>query len=307
MQRRSPPEKAGAAGFLVVDKPAGWTSHDVVDVARRWFGTRRVGHLGTLDPLATGVLPLAVREATKLVPFVADAPKEYRATFRLGVETDTLDADGRELRRHEGPPPDEKAVRMALLGFLGEQLQVPPMFSALKQQGRALHRLAREGVEVERAPRRITVERLECIAYRFPELEVEIRCSPGTYVRSLASDLGLRLGCGAHVSALRRTRSGPFRLAQAATREQLEEEAAGGTLERRLLTATGVLDLGELRLAAEDTRRVRAGARLDGRLAAGAVPGARFAALDEGGGLVAVLELREDGWLRPLRVLRPIS
>src|SRR5262249_18861673 len=147
------------------DKPGGWTSHDVVDAARRWLGTRRVGHLGTLDPLATGVLPLAVRGATKLVPFVTNHDKSYSGAIALGAETDPLDADGRVLRRPEGVWPGGAAVGAALARFVGEIEQIPPMFSAVKKGGVPLHKLAREGQEVERAPKRVRIDRLELLKY----------------------------------------------------------------------------------------------------------------------------------------------
>ncbi|UCE87325.1 MAG: tRNA pseudouridine(55) synthase TruB, partial [Deltaproteobacteria bacterium] len=140
-----------------MDKPRGWTSHDVVDAARRWLGTRRVGHLGTLDPAATGVLPLAVRDATKLVPFLQAGRKRYVGTIRLGVETDTQDSDGRVVRTATGPLPDEAALREALLEFVGEILQIPPMYSAVKQGGVPLYRMARRGEQVERPPRKVQV------------------------------------------------------------------------------------------------------------------------------------------------------
>jgi tRNA pseudouridine55 synthase len=178
----------------VVDKPMGWTSHEVVDAARRWLGTRKVGHLGTLDPLATGLLPLAIREATKLAPFVSQGPKVYVGSIRLGVATDTFDAEGRVLRRHDGPLPSEQVVRAALAGFVGDTLQIPPMFSSVKKQGVPLYRLARRGEQVERAPRPITIHSLTVCQYAPPEIGIEISCSPGTYVRTLASDLGERLG-----------------------------------------------------------------------------------------------------------------
>ena len=143
--RRRRAEERGPAGFLVVDKPVGWTSHDVVDAARGWLGARRIGHLGTLDPNATGVLPLAVRSATKLIEHIQDGDKAYAGTVRLGSETDTLDADGKELRRHDGALPDEARVREALGHFVGEIEQIPPMYSAVKQGGVPLHKLAREG------------------------------------------------------------------------------------------------------------------------------------------------------------------
>jgi tRNA pseudouridine55 synthase len=290
----------------VVDKPPGWTSHDVVDAARRWLGTRRVGHLGTLDPLATGVLPLAVREATKLVPFVEGGAKCYAGSIRLGEETDTLDAEGRVVRRHTGPLPAEAEVREALAGFVGETWQLPPMFSAVKRGGVPLHRLAREGIRVERAPKRVRIERLELLAYSPPELEVEVDCSAGTYVRALASDLGRRLGCGAHLAFLRRTRSGPFHAAQAHPLAALEVRAGAGGVEALLLSPLEGLGLPRVRLTPEEVRRVRHG----GDVAGGSgplPPGTRVAGVAPDGSLVAVLEMHAGRRLQPLRVLASLA
>jgi len=303
-------EAPGPSGFLVVDKPAGWTSHDVVDAARGWLGTRRVGHLGTLDPLATGVLPLAVRDATKLIAFVADDRKAYTGTFRLGIETDTLDADGREQRRHEGPLPDEEALRAVLAKHEGTSEQLPPMFSAVKRGGVPLHRLARQGREVERTPRRVRIDRLELLAYVAPDAEVRVECSAGTYVRAIAADVGAALGCGAHLLQLRRTRSGPFDETQARTVEQLEAAARRGDAAAHLLPAAAWLALPLRRLVPEALRRVLHGGDVAERELGpapggpGLQPGARVAGLDAEGELVAVLELRADRRLHPLRVLR---
>src|SRR5688572_7738863 len=260
--RRGGAERPGASGFLVVDKPAGWTSHDVVDAARGWFGTRRVGHLGTLDPLATGVLPLAIRGATKLVPYVQNRDKGYAGAIRLGVVTDTLDAEGRVLRESAGPWPDEARVEEAMSTFLGEQEQVPPMFSAVKKDGVPLHKLAREGLEVPREPKRVRVERFALRKYDPPRLEIEVECSGGTYVRVLAADLGERLGCGAHLADLRRTRSGPFTLAEACSPEILREEAESGEIERRLVSPLAVLGLPALRLSADEVARIAQGSEI---------------------------------------------
>ena len=296
-------ERPGAAGFLVIDKPRGWTSHDAVDAARRWLGTRRVGHLGTLDPLATGVLPLAVREATKLAPFLQGGAKCYAGTIRLGEETDTHDAEGRTLRRHTAELPGEAEVRTALAGFVGEILQVPPMFSAVKHHGVPLHRLARQGRVVERAAKRVRIDRLALRKYAPPDLDFEVDCSAGTYVRVLAHDLGRGLGCGAHLLALQRTRSGPFGIEQALGEGRLAQAAERGEIEALLLPPLNALGLAALRLSAEEVARVRHG----GDLAAPEpplVPGTRLAALDPAAELVAILEVRPGRRLRPLRVLR---
>jgi tRNA pseudouridine55 synthase len=282
----------------------------VVDAARRWLGIRRVGHLGTLDPLATGLLPLAIREATKLAPFVAQGRRVYVGSIRLGVATDTFDAEGRVLHRHDGPLPSEEVVREALAEFLGETMQIPPMFSSVKKGGVPLYRLARRGEEVERAPRPIRIDSLKMHHYVPPEIGVEISCSPGTYVRTLASDLGERLGCGAHLSGLRRTGSGPFLLDQAASVEDLEAAAERGACESRLIAPERILGLPVVKLQVEQARRVAHGgdipvAEASGPFESGATPrpGDRLAALAPSGALLAVMELRPNRRLHPLRVL----
>jgi tRNA pseudouridine55 synthase len=301
-------ERPGPMGFLVVDKPVGWTSHDVVDAARRWLGTRRVGHLGTLDPLATGVLPLAIREATKLVPFVPAGDKVYVGTIRLGVSTETYDAEGRVTREHDGPLPTEAAVRRALEAFVGQIEQVPPMYSSVKRHGVPLYRLARRGEEVERMPRSVRIQELRMHHYAPPEIGIEVTCSPGTYVRTLAHDLGAQLGCGAHLSGLRRTRSHPFDLSQALGVEECETRAGDGTLS--LVAPDVALALPRVRLTATQARRVANGgdvpvAEARGELERGPLPkpGDRVSALAPDGVLAAVMELRADRRLHPLRVL----
>jgi len=228
--RRGREEAPGPSGFLVVDKPAGRTSHDVVDAARRWFGTRRIGHLGTLDPQATGVLPLAVRDATKLIPFVVGDPKVYRGVIRLGVETDTLDGDGREVARHAGALPDQAAVCAVLASFPGEHEQVPPMYSAVKQGGVPLYRLARQGQEVERPARAVDVTAFDVAVTAPGRLVFSVACSKGTYVRVLAQDLGRALGTVAHLGALRRTEFGPFGLGEALPLDRVDDLARDGVL-----------------------------------------------------------------------------
>jgi tRNA pseudouridine55 synthase len=304
--RRHEDEASGAAGFLVVDKPPGWTSHDVVDAARGWFGTRRVGHLGTLDPLATGVLPLAIRAATKLVPYVQDRDKGYAGAIRLGLVTDTLDAEGRVLREHTGPWPDEARVEEAMQTFVGELEQVPPMFSAVKKDGVPLHKLAREGREVARDPKLVRVDRFALRKYDPPRIEIEVECSGGTYVRVLAADLGERLGCGAHLADLRRTRSGPFTLDQASSPDTLRIEAESGEIERRLVSPLEALGLPALRLDPHEVAQVAQGAEI-GAEGTPEVPGTRMVAHDDERRVVAILELRPGRRLRPLRVLEPFA
>lgn len=303
--RRSRSEQPGASGFLVVDKPAGRTSHDVVDEARRWLGTRRVGHLGTLDPQATGVLPLAIRQATKLIPFIEAGKKVYDGTVVLGIETDTLDAEGEVVARHSGPLPGREEVEAALLRFRGDVQQVPPMYSAVKKDGVPLHRLARQGIDVEREPKWITIEEIVLTRFESPAFDLRVRCSAGTYVRVLASDLGRALGCGAHLAGLRRTSSGPFRIDQARSFADCAAAAAEGKLEGQLISPADALGFPVLAVAGEQQRRLLNG----GDLAAGDLhrepPGTRVTLVDAQGQVLAVAELGADRRLWPLRVLAP--
>jgi tRNA pseudouridine55 synthase len=218
-------------GVLVCDKPAGMTSHDVVARVRRLAGQRRVGHGGTLDPPATGVLVLALGRATRLLPFLPMEPKRYLARIAFGAETDTLDASGTVTATADAGGVDEAAVRGALGGFLGPQEQVPPMVSAVKVGGERLYAKARRGESVERVARPIVIHALELVDFaggERPEATVEVTCSGGTYVRSLAADLGRRLGTLAHLAALRRTAAGQFTERDAHTLADLEALAAGG-------------------------------------------------------------------------------
>ena len=299
-------EKPGPAGFLVVDKPRGWTSHDVVDAARAWLGTRRVGHLGTLDPLATGVLPLAIREATKLVPFLEGGRKSYRGIIRLGQATDTLDADGKVVATHAGDLPSEAEIRDSLAAFVGDVQQVPPMYSAVKRDGVPLHRLAREGREVEREPKTVEIDRIEVLRYDAPEVEIEVDCSAGTYVRVLASDLGVRLGCGGYLADLERTRSGPFLSEHATSAEVLAAEAEAGAIAHRLIHPVNALGFPVLRLESHEVERVTNGNELAGGRSPVA-PGTRLAAIRPDGELLAIMEMQPGRKIRPLRVLRRVA
>ena len=208
--------------MVVVDKPAGPTSHDMVDRVRRALGERRVGHTGTLDPFATGVLPVCVGKATRLVRFLALGDKVYEAAVRLGFGTTTDDGTGEPL----GPPRpvavDEGALRAALRALTGTLDQIPPAFSAKRLQGRRLYELAREGAPVAPAPSRVTVHEIQVREWVGDTLRIEVRCSPGTYIRAIARDLGAALGCGGHLTELRRTRSGAFGLEHAVPGDALD-------------------------------------------------------------------------------------
>jgi tRNA pseudouridine55 synthase len=304
-RRKRAAEKPGPAGFLLVDKPGGWTSHDVVAAARRWLGTQRVGHLGTLDPAATGVLPLSVRAATKLAPYLADGRKSYAGSIQLGIETDTLDAEGAVLREHHGEFPSQSEVQQELAAFIGDIEQVPPMYSAVKQAGVPLHRLARKGKSVERTPKKVRIDQIELLSYQAPQIEFRVDCSQGTYVRTLADDLGRRLGCGAHLRNLRRTRSGPFELEGARTPEVLAEAAQRGELESLLVSPVEALGLPIVQLGPEETRRVKNGCEVSA--ASRLVSGGRIAAVEPGGLLLAVMEVIPGRRLKPLRVLQSVA
>jgi len=208
-------------GFLNLNKAAGLTSHDEVLRARELLGIEKIGHLGTLDPLATGVLPLCIGKATKLVPYLENTTKAYLATVTLGILTDTQDISGRVLETRRVRPLSKSEVSRSLDQFCGQIEQIPPMYSAVKVKGKPLYKLARRGIEVERAPRKITVYRLVLQDLREDSLTIEIECSKGTYIRTLCADIGQVLGCGGCLKSLARTMVGPFRLKDSLTYEQL--------------------------------------------------------------------------------------
>lgn len=200
---------------LVVDKPPGWTSHDVVERVKRRTGARKVGHLGTLDPMATGVLPLVLNRSTRLSRFLGAGPKSYSAAMKLGEDTDTCDSCGKVVRSTPLNGVTAERVAEVLSGFKGRQKQVPPMYSAIKVSGTPLYKLARKGVLVEREPREVEVHSINVESVSLPSVEFSLVCSRGTYVRSICADAGTSLGCGAHMSALRRTVSGAFTIEEA--------------------------------------------------------------------------------------------
>ena len=198
------------SGMIVVDKPGGASSNDAVQRAKQLYRAQKVGHTGSLDPLATGVLPLCFGEATKFSQFLLDSDKKYWARIKLGVRTDSGDADGQVLETCPVVGIDEAAVRKVLERFRGEVEQIPSMFSAIKHQGQPLYKLARRGIEVERKARRVTIYSNDLVAFDGDQFELEIHCSKGTYVRTIAEEIGDALGCGAHVCALRRRKAGPY-------------------------------------------------------------------------------------------------
>ncbi len=280
-------------GILNFNKMQGWTSHDVVAYVRRQAGQKRVGHAGTLDPLATGVLLVCLGQATRLSEYLMASDKVYLARIQLGVTTDTYDAEGQVTGMSEVHV-DEAALRTALQRFTGEIDQIPPMYSALKHDGQPLYRLARQGIQVERPPRRVRIESINLCQMAWPELTLEVHCSSGTYIRSLAHDIGQALGCGAHLTGLVRQASGSFRVEQAVSSNELEQAAT----ERRLAELLHPLDaalqaMPAVSLDAETAQRVRHGQRVPLPLSPSpAAPACR--AYDNAGQLVAVMVYRAE-------------
>lgn len=216
------PKELRESGILLVDKPKQWTSHDVVNCVRRRFRIRKVGHGGTLDPNATGLLVVMLGYATKLSPRIGPLDKEYEGTMRLGIETDSQDVEGEIVAEKPVEGITEEDIRRVAAGYVGDILQVPPMVSAVKKDGKPLYKLARKGQEVEREPRPVTIHKLDITALNFPDVDLYVACSKGTYVRTLCHDMGRELGCGAHLLNLRRTRIGDFRLEDAYTMDTIK-------------------------------------------------------------------------------------
>ncbi len=215
-------------GILNVNKPAGPTSYDVVAMVKRLSGERRVGHAGTLDPAASGVLPVCLGYATRVVEFLMDATKVYRAEIELGVSTDTYDATGQVTASRDPGATTRQHIELVLAGFTGDIMQTPPMFSALKHEGKPLYRLARAGIEVARKSRPVRIRRLDLIDWRLPYLTIEVECGKGTYIRSLAQDIGEALGCGGHLRELVRLKSGVFDIREALSLPDLERALRDG-------------------------------------------------------------------------------
>ncbi len=247
-------------GILVLDKPAGLSSNEAVQKAKRLFNAKKVGHTGALDPLATGVLPLCFGEATKFSQYLLSSDKKYWVRLKLGVSTDSGDSDGQVVSTRPVENVDVARVEEALRFFRGEIDQVPSMFSAIKHQGQPLYKLARQGIQIEREARRVTVFSNELLELSGDRLVLSIHCSKGTYVRTIAEELGELLGCGAHVVELRRTAAGPFTQADLVTFETLEEALEQGSLDPFLLpVAAAVREWPEVRLTDNTAYYLRQG------------------------------------------------
>lgn len=297
---RKPPRRR-LDGVLLLDKTLGESSNRALQAARRLYDAEKAGHTGTLDPLATGLLPLCFGEATKFSSDLLNADKRYVAVVQLGVTTDTADTEGKVLRRRPVEA-DRRAVEKALAAHTGEIDQIPPMYSALKRDGKPLYEYARAGIELERAARRASIHRLDLLdasdlaGGRFV---VEVLCSKGTYVRTLAADIGEFLGCGAHLAGLRRTGIGPLDVAAAHSLAQLEALAAEVRDALLLPPDSLVANLAEARLDAADAVRLRHGqsVRWSGEA------GARLRAYDHEDRFIGVCRQTVDGWLQPQRLV----
>ncbi|MEX2499277.1 MAG: tRNA pseudouridine(55) synthase TruB [Wenzhouxiangellaceae bacterium] len=288
------------SGILLLDKPLGLTSNAALSRVKRILGIRKAGHTGALDPLATGLLPLCFGQATKVSAFLLDADKEYLAEVRLGETTASGDAEGEVLERREVAALTRADAEDVLERFRGPIEQVPPMYSALKHKGRRLHELARAGIEVERKPRPVTIYRLDLLELDPPLISLRVRCSKGTYIRSLATDIGEALGCGAHLSALRRTASGPFSLEDAVTLEALEEmdvDRARGLL---LPSDAALPQLPAVEL--DDVAAVDIG---HGKPVATGHPAAELVRIYAAGGFLGLGQVDEKGLLQVRRLFVP--
>lgn len=251
-------------GIIIVDKPQGKTSHDIVYFIRRLTGIKKVGHTGTLDPMATGVLPICIGAATKIADMLTLSDKEYVAELILGKTTDTQDAEGQVLSEKKVNCTEDE-IRAAVMSFIGEIEQVPPMYSAIKQNGKKLYELARQGIEVERKPRKVTINSIDILKIDGKSVTIDVSCSKGTYIRTLCEDIGNKLGTGAYMNTLRRIKTGMFDLSQSHTLEELGTLKSGdaGTLKEVLIPTDRVFeDLPCIKLNEKQKRSVVNGVRM---------------------------------------------
>lgn len=290
-------------GMVLLDKPAGLSSNQSLQRARRIFDAAKAGHTGNLDPFATGMLPLCFGEATKTAAYMLEAEKEYLATAQLGSSTTTGDIEGETERELPVAAMHRHEVETVLAGFEGEIEQVPPMYSALKHEGRPLYRLAREGKVVERKPRRVQIHEIRLTGWSDNRLEFRVRCSKGTYVRTLAEDIARGLGTCAHLVALRRLSVWPFHEEDMVTLPRLERSAELGRLDHYLLPVdAGLANWPRVTLSAAGTERFRHGQAIDADTLPTANPEGRVRVFDPEGTLLGLGELMEGGRLEPRRV-----
>ncbi len=305
MSARQRPPRRPVDGILLLDKPVGISSNHALQRVRRAIAAAKGGHTGNLDVAASGLLPLCFGEATKVGAFLLDADKTYVAELALGVTTTTGDREG-EVRSTQSVPPLTSAdLERVLAGFLGPQSQVPPMYSALKRQGRPLYAYARAGIEVARAPRVVTIHALHLLECAPPRLVIEVHCSKGTYVRTLAEDIGARLGCGAHLAALRRTRAGPFSLDDAHPLSVFEPGGEPARYDALLLPPDRALTgYPPLVLDAADCRAVRQGQR---RPAPADLAPGLYRLYGAGEEFLGLGELTVDGSMEPRRLMQAVA
>ena len=289
-------------GILLLDKPRGLTSNGALQRVRKAYGASSAGHVGTLDPMATGMLPLCLDEASKVIAEIESGAKCYEFTVELGARTDTGDADGEVVERSPVPPLDAGAVKTVLAGFHGLQQQVPPMYSALKREGRPLYELARRGIEVERAPRNIEIRRLELVAMRPDSLELICECAKGTYIRVLGEDIARALGTLGHLTRLHRAWVEPFR-----DMPMLSLEAAltgAQNAGQALLRPDAALQaLPQARLTAEQETSLRHGQAVRSAIEPVTPVGRRVRVYGPGGAFLGLAEAMPDGWLQPRRLI----
>jgi tRNA pseudouridine55 synthase len=300
---RRRPRGRDVSGILLLDKPLAITSNDALQRVKRIYRAAKAGHTGSLDPLADGLLPVCLGAATKLSAFLLDADKKYRVRARLGVTTTTADAEGEVLEERPAGHVTEEAVRSVLPQFTGEIDQVPPMYSALKHKGQRLYKLAREGVEVEREPRRVHIYALELGEVALPEFELEVHCSKGTYVRTLVEDIGEALGCGAHVTALRRTAVGPYGEERMVSWRAVEAAAEEGldALDALLLPLdTALGGWPEVRLSADTAYYLKRGQPV---LVPKAPTSGWVRLYDQAQRFIGVGEVEDDGRIAPRRLM----
>ena len=299
------------SGILNVDKPTGPTSFDIIRLLRKGTGIRKAGHAGTLDPLASGVLIVLLGQAVRISEYVMDLPKTYRANIRLGVSTDTYDAEGAPTHEPRPVEVSRRIVAEALAAFVGEIEQTPPAYSAVKVQGKPAHRLARKGESMALAARPARIDRIDLLQFESSDVEIEVECGKGTYIRSLAHDLGQALGCGAHLASLVRTRVGPFSIESATVVADLDRGFESGDWVASLLPMDcGLTQLPVITLHIEDEKDIRHGqaVRIDEDRLAGVplVGGGQYRAYAEDGGLVGIIRYEpETGVWRPRKVFEP--
>lgn len=289
-------------GVLLLDKPIGLTSNQALQRVKRLFDARKAGHTGSLDPLASGLLPICLGQATKVSGFLLDAGKRYQVVARLGQRTDTGDADGQVIEERPVPALDRGLVKRVLARFEGSQTQVPPMYSALKHQGQRLYKLARQGIEIERQPREIEIHGLELLSLEADALELEVACSKGTYVRTLVEDIAQALGTVAHVIVLRRLGVGPYAEGRMYKLEELEALAEQGMerLDELLLPVDSALEhWPSVELGADSAYYLMQGQAV---MAPGAPSSGKVRLYDEGHGFLGIGEVKLDGRVAPTRL-----